>query len=308
MPETETNTEATTPTVEYTAQDALKDIQEPAEEPEVTKEPEVEEESATTDEVPDEPETEEDLPLRERLKLDDNVLEALPEEARTRWDQQVAGLEKIDNKLTELAAHTVRLTNWEEALSNPDTAQDALLQLEANLKEKGIDMRSVFGKPTETTDNAPEFELESDQKLHASAVATAVKQAKTELLASLGYNPSDVKALLDERAQAQRDTEFQSYVNGLTPRVAARAIKTEGWTVTKEMVATAAKESPDLIKTDPIKALKKAFPDEYANHKASKATEKEVPTMVDGGTTRGIEIPTDPMQYTARHALQEVGT
>ena len=141
-----------------------------------------------------------------------------------------------------------------------------------------------LGAPPETSDD-DDFEYEGERKAYQRAKAEAIK----ELEAKFGPFMQEFQQQKQEQA---KQTEFQSFIDKEAPSVMGFLAKTEsGWGVTKDMVATAAKQFPDL-KDDLAKAVKMTFVEEYANHKAGvHAKVRTGPEMLSTSTSKGKVMP-----------------
>lgn len=288
--------------------------------------------SPTAEEGPDEPEVEvdsdeDDLDLP---KLDAKALEAIGDnpKAKEAWERAWKGVTKREKQLTgkEEAlkalgidpdtdqAEVKEFKFLRDGLSNPATAAKTALGIIKFLTDSGI----TFPEGTPGTTQAPALEFSEegyakggDKAVLEAAVAQAKAQAKKEIMDELGFNPEEVKALLSNQkqqtAEAIKTKEVDDYVSGVTPRIAAKAEKTLGWSgVDKAMVGQAYRTFPELTKTDPMTALKQTFPDKWAEVFSKSASRGNQKVVVDGREGGGIEIPKDPMAYNIHHAYAQI--
>jgi len=135
------------------------------------------------------------------------------------------------------------------------------------------------------------FEYEGEYKAYQRAKADALK----EFEAKFGPTVEEFQQQKQEQTQAK---EFQSFIDKEAPSVMGFLAKTEnGWGVTKDMVAEAARQFPNM-KDDLAKAVKMTFVDEFAAHKAGTTKTKEGPEMLSGSTSRAKVMPTgDPEEW-----------
>lgn len=183
-------------------------------------------------------------------------------------DQAKAGKEEVAKQIETLTPYVKYAQAFED-----DNLKSAAY--EALGRELGITAR-----PSVPTDLPGEFEYESDTKVYEKAVADAEARALEKFEKLYG---ADLQALRADREAQAKQKEFESKVEKESKSVIGFLARTEnGWGVTKEMVAQAMREMPDV---DPAVAVKRCFPDEYAAHKVAKATgavTKKGPEMPSG--------------------------
>ncbi len=192
---------------------------------------------------------------------------------------------KRDTRLkTQEGLHNTYV-NWDKALGTKETAPQALKTIvDAVAKTHGIDISELLGTPsTQTTvPEGREFEYEGERK----AYELAKEDAKKEIAAEYGLDPSLLADLKKEREASQKDRAIESWLDQNSKKVFAEADKLEGWKVTRDMLRIARLKFPD---EKPLRALKQAYPNRYANavstRKAVQA--KKGPEMLDGATARG---------------------
>lgn len=141
--------------------------------------------------------------------------------------------------------------------------------------------RGVTFAPVETTpDTDDDFEYEGERKAYQRAKADALKEIEAK------FGPT-FQALQAQQAEQAKQAEFNSFIDREAPSVIGLLGKVDGWGVTKEMVAAAVKQFPDL-KDDIVKAVKMTHFEEYANHKAGiQAKVKKGPEMLTSSTSKG---------------------
>lgn len=332
----ETTDNSSAPDTEYSAAQAYKDSQdaeslagevktegEPAtEETKETEAPTAEEEAAKEpEELEDE---EEDLP-----KLDAKALEAIGDNpvAQEAWKRAWKGVTKRETQLTAKETAFRQETegydtyiDLEKRLTDPQQAAQVLETLVTYTKNKlGIDL-PWFNKtgdiPAVVPLEGPEpwkkdgFEFEGEWKAYKRAtqetnqqIQQAVEATRRQMMEQFG-NPEEIRQMVAQNAETARIKKQDEYINGLTPRVVSKA-KANLWEgVDKAMVAKAALEYPELIKTDSLEALKKTFPDKWAEVVSGK--KKVEMAMVEPATLSGRARTADPMNYSAAEAYADV--
>jgi hypothetical protein len=238
----------------------------------------------------------EDLPLSETLTLDDNVREKFPEEAK-RWDQQVKGLSKIEKRLK---GEETNLNTWmsvDSALADKKTAPEAARKLAKIVADRhGMTVHELLGVDATTQDD--------DDKLYSDDDTVVAKASKAALDAF--KSDPDYSEWLAEKEKGKQATAEKEWFDRRGGAIVARVEKTVGWKPTERMVLEARREFPEVFREDALKALKKAFPDDYLKSQ-TKPTKKTPPDIVESATSKGFTIPDDPMEYSARHARMEEG-
>lgn len=188
-------------------------------------------------------------------------------------EQAKAGKEEVQQHLETLTPYV----KYAQAFEDPNLKVAAF---EALGKELGI---TGIAAPAQAV--ATEFGETDDYKSDLQSVYNKAKaDAKAEALSEFEakYGP-DLTALRATREEQVKQKEFEAKVEKESKSVIGFLARTEnGWGVTKEMVAQAMREMPDV---DPAVAVKRCFPDEYAAHKVAKATgavTKKGPEMPSG--------------------------
>lgn len=259
----------------------------------------VEAEPADGDEEPDE------LAALGFPKLPEELAENA--EISKRYEEVQYGISKVLRQQQEVLQTLRPYEKLAKDLENPETAQEAYDFLGKHLIEEGILKPGV--QPQVQEINSDEWEenrtawegkgLTKDDYADAQAKGfeypgeyKAYKLAKSE-------NDAKYAPLEKERETMKAQKAFNDLVDAEHPRVAGFLAKTEnGWSVTKEMVATALK-TPGAIDDLPT-AIKRAFPDEYANHKVQAALKvqtaegPELLTKGGSGAKGAVLQPLDP--------------
>jgi hypothetical protein len=309
------NEEATTP---YTAADALQEVstletEETEESPvviadedqpedETETEEETEEESTEEDSQDADNDDEEDDDLVHKLALDN--ADELPESIRQRYEQQVKGLAKKDKQLkSELDVLNIA-KGLENALFHQDaeTAQKALQSLtETVLKHHQVEAKAEVQEPTET-DTGWEYDgrtFYSERELELYQQIQELKAQKED---------PEIEEIKAERRAQKEAKAIDSWVDSNSQKIIAKvAAKAGGWGVTKEQIAEVARMDKQALESDPVMAMKRAFPDAYADHRAG-AKPKPVKEMITGSQSKGYSIPEDPDEYNAAYALMEISS
>lgn len=307
--------EATTPEPEYNAASALADLEseDTEETPAVTAdEDETEEETEESDVQEDQPDDdnddEEDDDLTAKLALDESIADKLPEDARKRYEQQVKGLAKKEKQLLERAEAIATdekgyqvYQSYADAFSDPQRAWDAY-------KALGDNLTKLHGEP-----QTQPVVVETDNGYYTYDGKTFASEMEIELYKEVqslktGNVDPEIEEIKAER-KARKETEaLNAWVDGVQPRITAKvAAKTGGWGVTKEQIAQVAKLDKQLLDSDPVTAMKRYFPDEYADFKSSSLRPKKpVKDMIDSTSVKGFKIPDNPDDYNAAHALMEL--
>lgn len=313
MPENkETITSEVDLDINYSAADAANDVEEePSTEAENEEEKPEAPESEVIPDLPadeeakgdeDEDESDDDLP-----QLDAKAKEAIGDNpaALEAWERAWKGVKKREDKLAASEQHYSGLVGVEQALSDPAHAKATLRAIiDATAKHLGKTAEELLGADNSSTSTG-EFEYASDAKLYQKAVTDAKAQAKAEIMDALGIDPKDLQGLVKERNSARQAEAMDKWADTALPVITNKAAKEVGWNgVTKQMILEAAKDYPALIKSDPLKALKKTFPDEYAASRQK--VSKKLPDMLDSSNSVGHTNPVDPLDYTAAHAMRDI--
>lgn len=311
--------EATTPVPEYNAEQALKEALEAdtleSEETDISEavtadEDQAEEtESNDEEEDPTPPTTEEDEDT-DLPQLDEIILKALGDntEAKQAWERQWKGVEKRERKLAEReeAIQTDEkgyqvYQSYAEAFSDPERWQAAY---EALGKSLGQAHNQTPAQEAKEVDNGWEY----DGKLWASETEIELYKEVQALKAAKPQEDPFIAQLKAEREAEKEERAISQWVDSNQPRITSKvAAKTGGWGVTKEMVAEVAKTNREGLEKDPVAAMQKAFPIEWGDFRASTAKPK-VRDMLSNTEAKGFTVPENPDEYSAAHALMELGS
>lgn len=310
MAEHEPQEEATTPEPEYSAADALKSLEsdETEEVPEVTADEDSTEDDSETDETEEDPEVpdneddeDEELDLVQQLRLEN--ADQLPEEVVKRFDQQVKGLAKKDRQIAENLETLEVAKGVERALfqGTPEQAEQALQALaDAVRKHHGHEEKV---EPVET-DGTWEY----DGKTFYSEREVELYQKNQELERKLEQKDPEIEEIKAERRMRKEQETLQNWADQNSQRIIAKvAAKANGWGVTKDQIIEAVRLDKAGMEADPVMAMKRAFPDAYADHRAGRP-KPPVKDMITGTQAKGFSIPDNPDEYTAAHALMEVSS
>lgn len=262
----------------------------------VTKPKEVKEENPVTEEV------EEDKSDGDSPDLDPELaslnLPPLPDELKDdpAWIKRTSDIARGINKKVEQAK--ARADEAEQVLEVLKPYQHAINIIERGSPEEVVDMLRFLAAERKVDLDAPaptlspdsEYEYEGEQKLHARLTEAEKRTQQLEAIA---------KEFQQEKAEKAKQAEFDAFIAKEAPKVMGLLSKTEsGWGVTKDMVAEAAKRFPDML-GDLDKAVKMAFVEEYANHKAGIHSKvKTGPEMLSSSSARGKVMPSgDPEDW-----------
>jgi len=214
------------------------------------------------------------------------------EDIARRYHETQFGIQKVLRQTQETKEALSKYADVAAKLENPATAREAFLALaEIQKRETGIDPLAEFRR----TETRQEIDIPSDwegftleqyeeaQELGCEYPSEYRTAKKLEARMEAKFKPYE-----QEREQARAQNATEQFLSQEAPRVMGFLSKTEnGWPVTKEMVAKAYTEFPNL-KDDLALAVMKTFPREYASHKASvvlKAQGTEGPELLTKGGT-----------------------
>lgn len=284
---------------DYSAADALRDIEEETateeaepEKEEATPEPEPEPDATADEGEPEEGDGEDALP-----QLDAKIREAIGDnaEALEAWKRQWKGVEKRENRLKAEEERLDVFSRYEQALVNPDTAEAALRHLVQSVAEAtGIKLT------ISASDNAAEGEDWEKAGYYS--------QKEYELAKELEAQKAKLNSIESERAQERQEREERGWLNNMTPKVAKQiAAEYDGFEVTNAMLKEAVTNLPQF-KSEPAKAVKMYYADDLIKHTAGKvaARHKKLPELPDTSSSKGFEVPTNPEHYNAVHAYAEI--
>lgn len=238
-----------------------------------------------------------------------------------RYHETQFGIQKVLRQTQEAKAQVVSdldtlkpYIGYIDALDNPATKVQAAKTLLAELK---IDPADLLPETTRaqyqaqvSNDDLPEVWNGQPPQDYQEALSiglqypgelAAYRAAVRSMESRLG---PELQELRDAKTKAKAETDFNALIEAEAPRVIGYLAKVEsGWRVTKEMVREAAKQFPQF-KDDLPRAVKAAYPDEFANHKAgavAKATGKKAPEMVDASSSASradtAGLPEDPQDW-----------
>ena len=230
---------------------------------------------------------------------------ALPDELKDnpdiskRYEETQYGIQKVVRQQQDVLAELRKYEKLATDLNDPATAQTAYDFLGKQLQEEGL-LKLSAPAQIDTSENADQWKEWRDDWENRGLTKADFDDALTRNY--LPDYPGEYKAYRDakaendlrfgpidqERKQTQESRAHQDFVDKEHPRVAGFLAKTEnGWSVTKEMVSQAVKEFPHL-KDDLVTAVKRTFPNEYANHKVQAvlaAKGDEGPEMISNGSS-----------------------
>lgn len=263
----------------------------------------------TADEEPAEPVFSETQEPQTRITLDEKVAKALPPDVKKRFEEQVSGLEKVKDQISQRASYYDGLQTWHQRLLDPKEGPAALQELIKDLSaHHKIDPAPVTKDPEATSDEG-DFAFDTDKALYEknvnftkAEIAKARAELKAELAAELGItDPSAIKDLLAGSAKQKEDAAFDAHVQKVADgTIEFLKLHDDEWKVTRPMVATAIKNLPQF-KDRPVTAVRKWYSDERAKHAASKATRSsdKGPEALKGVGREGFTFPDDPMELKA---------
>jgi hypothetical protein len=320
--------EATTPEPEYSAADALKEGLE-AEPPDTEESDDSKVVTADEDKTEDKTEETEDEEDPKKLdneddedndlpELDDTIRKALGDnaEALAVWDRQWKGVQKRERRLSEREEslrsdekgfQTYQGVSFALFQKDPETAQKCLADLTKAVNDHWK-IAAKEEKEEPVTDEATGT-IQYDGKTFYSQTELELYQEIQELKAKKEPAPDPfIEELRQRDEQAKTEKALASWVDSNSQSIIAKvAAKTGGWGVTKEQIGQAAKANKEALEKDPVAALKAQFPDAWGDYRAGSKPKKEVRDMVDSSQAKGFKIPDNPDEYTAAHALMEVG-
>lgn len=271
------------------------------------------------DDDPEDPDGE--APEEETSFKAPNVAELLAEDPtgkglQKRLNEVYKGLAKKDKQLSVRESEVQvlldnkpqvdYLINVVSGLQDPATYKETLNGIvEEVAKLHRIKPDDIFGKPLELATITPESDDEDslraeaqklgldymgDVKVLRKAIAAAKTYAEDAVktaFASLGYDPSEVKDAINVVKEQQALKESAEWVDRSAQFIINRAGKGEDPFpgVTKEMVAKAHAQYPDLLARELVAKLPYCFPQEYK--KAGTTTRRKGPEMIPSGTPKG---------------------
>lgn len=275
-----------------------------------------EEADATADEGAEE--TKEDDPEEEVIGDDDDeelpelskpILDAIGDnaEAKAAWDRHWKGVKKREKQFQEREAALATdekgfqaYQSYGAAFADPEKAPAAFKHLKESLEK-------AYGYSLDTTEPIPAedgtfqydgktFYSEGEVLLYQELQSLKNQKSETKEDPELEEIKAEVRARKESDAQK---AWVKTHASSLIAKVSA---KTGGWGITEEQILQVRKAEPDLLDKSPVEAMKRNFPDAYADWKAGQSKPK-VKDMIDGGDAKGFTIPDDPLEFTAKHAL-----
>lgn len=220
-------------------------------------------------------------------------IDSLPEEARTpEMERRIAnfayGIQRLveqqkqaKEQLTILVESLEPYGNLVDRLANPATAKDAYLELGRRLeRELGVTLGVDEYDYLATAD-----EDENDISSVKAAALAAIEEKYGVTL----------KELQEEHEKRQAEARLREKIDKVAPTVIGYLKRTEaGWPVSKDMLVEAARQFPQIFEEDPARAVKAAFPDSLAEHKAklvASKTAKRGPEMPKSQGAKSVPIP-----------------
>lgn len=326
MAEKDTKEEATTPEPEFGAAEALKALESEeteeskgvtADEDKTEDKTEDDDKEEDSQELDNEDDEDNDLDLESKLKLDPAIADKLPAEVVERFGQQVKGLAKKEKQFAEreeaLQAdekgfQTYQGLSRELFESGPEKAQ-AVLEHLTKVVHEHHKLEAKESKEEPTTDDTgvihydgKEFYSQTDLETYQELQAT-----KAELAALREHKDPELEEIKAERKAEKEQKALNSWVDSNSKSLIAKiAVKTGGWGITKEQIAEVAKTDRAALEADPVKVMKRHFPDEWGEFRATGSRKFEVKDMIDNSQAKGMKIPDNPDEYGAAHALMEL--
>ena len=231
-------------------------------------------------------------------------LAANPDIAK-RYHETQFGIQKVLRQQQDIKGELEKYTEVTSLLENPATVREAFEKLaQVAHMTTGVDPLAAY-RSGATQGREDEIDLPGDWE-DAKYTVADYKEAT-----DLGFQyPGEYRAyklaekrfeerfgaIDKEREQTRAQAEAQTFLDSEAPKVMGYLAKTEqGWPVTKDMVAAALKQFPNM-RDDLPRAVKMAYADEFAAHKAQavlKAQGKEGPELLTkgGSSSRGVVLP-----------------
>lgn len=226
-----------------------------------------------------------------------------------RYHETQYGIQKVLRQQMEVKQELSKYGEIAAKLEDPATAQEAFLALAQLQRElTGIDPLAGLRGPAQREDasnaEVPDgwegftlAQYHEAQELGCEFPSEYRMAKKLEARMEGKFKPFE-----QERDQLKAQNQAQAFIDAEAPKVIGFLAKTEnGWGVTKEMVASAIKQFPNL-KDDLPRAVKMTFPDEFANHKAAavlKAQGKPGPELLTKGGSMSKGVVLEPLDYDA---------
>lgn len=275
-------------------------------------EDETEEEDDEDDEDADALDDDED----DRFALDPDVVEALPEKARTRLEQQIKGLRKIEKRVQTAAPKIEAFDSMIASLDDPERVSEVLRHI-ANTAatHHGKTVAALLGlAPGQSAAAAGEGEFDTsnfaEEGYDSPGEMLAYLRGKAESKQELDRELAPLKEIQKERQEAAQKAALKAYAEKRAPGVAERIAKTHsGFSVTPDMVAEAVTAFPQL-KEKPTRAVEAHFSRAISKHVAARQTERarrgpESPKS--SGRASGFQLPKNPLEVTAADLIKYGG-
>lgn len=235
--------------------------------------------------------------------LDQIVRDAIGEnpEAIEAWENHWKGVEKREAKLGE-REETLKsdekgyevYRSYAEAFASedPDTVRKAYEFLGKQLFGEG-DKAKTESEPTENEDGTIQYD---GQTFSSEGEVFLYKQLQ-ELRSQ---KDPDIEALKEDRRIRQEAEARAKWLDGKSQSIIARVQKTTGgWGVTKDQISKVLESDRAGLESDPVLAMKRAFPDEYADWREKRAKAKpDIPDMAQGSDAKGLKLPEDKSEWT----------
>lgn len=199
------------------------------------------------------------------------------------------GVKKLVNRLKEKENQFITqdenvntLLGWNEILSNPETVAVGLQHLVKGLCEQNnLDIYDVLlGIVNDNQENS--FDKGYDADID-SLVEKKLKERLRDYEEDLNY----IKSTRTQKVEAEK---LQNYVDSIYDNVNAKLKKQEnGWTLSKEEVAAAVQQFPNI---DPIKACKMYHSDSRLEfYQRLSRPNKKAPTIAPANRAEGWTLP-----------------
>lgn len=226
--------------------------------------------------------------------LDDLDLDPILAESpdlKRRWEIETAKLREKASSLKQEALRHETLISWGRALDDPSTAWDAYRQLGEKLAE--------FHQLPQ-----PNPQSGSKDTAGGGEVSDPWQQ---ELKREIAQLREMIEPIRTEREQTARERAFEQKIDAVAPKVIERLSRADaGWQVTREMVAEAVRNLPNLAQR-PSEAVRKWFSDDRARHYSRLASVRHsVPDMTGRGFKPAGSIK-DPAQMTGEEVIRALG-
>jgi hypothetical protein len=227
-----------------------------------------------------------------------------------RYHETQYGIQKVLRQQQAIKNDLMDLDTFVEGIKTPETTQDGFDFLVNYIRDvTGIDVTTKYRSGSNRQESTYEEDLpagwdgftlaqyEEAQELGCEFPSEYRTAKKLEARMEAKFKPYE-----QERELSRTQSQAQAFLDTEAPRVIGFLAKTEnGWGVTKDMVAQAIKEFPNL-KDDLPKAVKRTFPDEYASHKAAavlKAQGTPGPELLTKGGSNSRGVVLEPLDYDA---------